>query len=36
VHEAQKTAYALTEQISWLGEYHRTDIGWRAIERERE
>lgn len=36
VQEAQKTAYALVDQISWLGEYHRTDIGWRAIERERE
>ena len=36
VQEAQKTAYALAEQITWLGEYHRNDIGWRAIERERE
>ena len=36
VHEAQTIAYALAEQITWLGEYHRSDIGWRAIERERE
>lgn len=36
VQAAQKTAYQLVEQITWLGEYHRTDIGWRAIERERE
>ena len=36
VYEAQRKAYALAEQITWLGEYHRTDIGWRAIERERE
>lgn len=36
VYEAQRRAYALAEQITWLGEYHRNDIGWRAIERERE
>jgi phosphoribosylamine--glycine ligase len=36
VYEAQRSAYALAEQISWLGEYHRSDIGWRAIERERQ
>ena len=36
VYQAQRSAYALAEQISWLGEYHRSDIGWRAIERERQ
>ncbi len=35
VAEAQNAAYTLADQISWLGEFHRTDIGWRAIERER-
>jgi phosphoribosylamine--glycine ligase len=35
VYEAQISAYALADQITWLGEYHRNDIGWRAIERER-
>ncbi|MFM6988354.1 MAG: phosphoribosylamine--glycine ligase [Arenimonas sp.] len=35
VAEAQNTAYTLADQITWLGEFHRTDIGWRAIERER-
>ena len=35
VYQAQKRAYALADQITWLGEYHRSDIGWRAIERER-
>ena len=36
VQEAQSNAYALADQISWLGEFHRTDIGWRAIAREQE
>lgn len=36
VQDAQSNAYALAEQISWLGEFHRTDIGWRAIAREQE
>ena len=35
VAEAQNTAYTLADQINWLGEFHRSDIGWRAIERER-
>ena len=35
VAEAQETAYALAGQVAWLGEFHRSDIGWRAIERER-
>ena len=28
-------AYAEVAGISWRGEFHRHDIGWRAIERER-
>ncbi len=36
VQAAQRNAYALAEQVSWLGEFHRTDIGWRAIAREQE
>ncbi len=35
VAEAQANAYALTEQISWEGCFYRKDIGYRAIERER-
>ena len=35
VAEAQNAAYTLADQVSWLGEFHRRDIGWRAIERER-
>jgi len=35
VAEAQKRAYAEVAGISWPGEFHRHDIGWRAIERER-
>ena len=35
VAEAQNAAYTLADQISWLGEFHRSDIGWRAIDRER-
>ena len=34
VQDAQSNAYTLAEQISWLGEFHRSDIGWRAIARE--
>ncbi|GGZ65249.1 phosphoribosylamine--glycine ligase [Lysobacter xinjiangensis] len=36
VAEAQRRAYALVAGISWDGEFHRHDIGWRAIARERE
>ena len=36
VESAQKRAYAEIAGISWRGEFHRHDIGWRAIERERE
>jgi phosphoribosylamine---glycine ligase len=35
VAAAQKAAYAEIGGISWDGEFHRHDIGWRAIERER-
>jgi phosphoribosylamine--glycine ligase len=31
---AQQRAYAAMEKISWRGEFHRSDIGWRAIKRE--
>ncbi len=32
VQDAQQTAYQLASQISWAGEFHRRDIGWRALE----
>jgi phosphoribosylamine--glycine ligase len=35
VAEAQRKAYAEVSGISWPGEFHRHDIGWRAIARER-
>jgi len=35
VADAQRKAYDAVATISWDGEFHRTDIGWRAIERER-
>jgi len=35
VAAAQKAAYAEVGGISWDGEFHRHDIGWRAIARER-
>ncbi len=34
VAEAQRLAYAEVAGISWRGEFHRHDIGWRAIARE--
>jgi len=34
VAEAQRRAYAEVAGISWEGEFHRHDIGWRAIARE--
>jgi phosphoribosylamine--glycine ligase len=30
---AQRRAYAEVAKISWRGEFHRRDIGWRAIAR---
>jgi phosphoribosylamine--glycine ligase len=35
VAEAQKSAYQLAKQVHWDGAYYRTDIGYRAIARER-
>ena len=35
VADAQREAYAVVDTIGWDGEFHRSDIGWRAIERER-
>src|SRR5690606_35538285 len=35
VADAQARAYAAVAGISWPGEFHRHDIGWRAIARER-
>jgi phosphoribosylamine--glycine ligase len=35
VAEAQRLAYEAVAGISWHGEFHRHDIGWRAIEREK-
>ena len=34
VASAQQSAYAAMNEITWEGEFHRHDIGWRAIERE--
>ncbi|NND37278.1 MAG: phosphoribosylamine--glycine ligase [Gammaproteobacteria bacterium] len=33
--EAQRAAYGLVDQIDWKGAYFRTDIGYRAVARER-
>ena len=33
VHHAQRKAYAEVGRIHWPGEFHRGDIGWRAIDR---
>ncbi|HRO27483.1 MAG TPA: phosphoribosylamine--glycine ligase [Luteimonas sp.] len=35
VADAQRNACAGVDAISWANEFHRHDIGWRAIERER-
>ena len=35
IADAQRHAYALAAGVTWTGEYHRTDIGWRAVARER-
>jgi phosphoribosylamine--glycine ligase len=34
VRDAQRNAYEGISHIQWEGEFHRHDIGWRAIERE--
>jgi phosphoribosylamine--glycine ligase len=36
VQGAQRNAYAGVAAIAWNSEFHRTDIGWRAIARERQ
>ncbi|MFT4247022.1 MAG: phosphoribosylamine--glycine ligase [Pseudomonas sp.] len=35
VSDAQRNAYAGVAAIHWASEFHRNDIGWRAIARER-
>ena len=35
VAEAQMQAYEVVDRVGWDGEFHRKDIGWRAIARER-
>ncbi len=35
VADAQRCAYEAAERIGWAHEFHRSDIGWRAIEREK-
>jgi phosphoribosylamine--glycine ligase len=35
VSAAQRNAYAGVDAIAWTHEFHRGDIGWRAIARER-
>jgi phosphoribosylamine--glycine ligase len=34
VAQAQQRAYLAVANIDWDGEFHRNDIGWRAIARE--
>ena len=34
VRDAQAKAYAGVAQVTWANEFHRNDIGWRAIARE--
>ncbi|HRH90474.1 MAG TPA: phosphoribosylamine--glycine ligase [Agitococcus sp.] len=36
VSEAQANAYRHVQEITWADEYHRTDIGYRAIAREQQ
>ena len=35
VADAQQQAYRLAKEVSWNGSFYRTDIGYRAIARER-
>ena len=35
VGDAQRVAYAVVDRIGWDGEFHRSDIGWRALDRAR-
>ena len=34
IAEARERAYAAIRKIDWPGGFHRSDIGWRAVERE--
>lgn len=34
IAEARERAYAAVRQIDWPGGFHRTDIGWRAMDRD--
>jgi phosphoribosylamine--glycine ligase len=34
IAEARSRAYAAVKKIDWPGGFHRTDIGWRALERD--
>jgi len=36
VSEAQAQAYELVKQVSWEGMFCRSDIGYRAVAREKE
>jgi phosphoribosylamine--glycine ligase len=36
VSDAQRNAYAGVDAVSWAHEFHRSDIGWRAIQREQQ
>ena len=36
IREAQARAYAAVDKIDWPGGFCRRDIGWRAVEREKE
>ena len=36
VADAQANAYAGVAKVSWANEFHRSDIGWRAIAREQQ
>ncbi|MCK7592743.1 phosphoribosylamine--glycine ligase [Pseudomarimonas salicorniae] len=33
IEEARETAYAAVKQVHWEGAFHRSDIGWRALDR---
>ncbi|MNT88099.1 Phosphoribosylamine--glycine ligase [compost metagenome] len=35
VADAQQQAYRLAKEVTWNGSFYRTDIGYRAIARER-
>jgi phosphoribosylamine--glycine ligase len=36
VREAQRASYVLTDAIHWNGVQYRRDIGYRAVQRERD